>query len=723
MIHVNRETVKPPSILLSKKVASAKLNIQEEVRQAKGQVEILFDSTIYSNEQVVEALIRLFHQKCAFCESLLEKEMGVEHYRPILRAINLKGNVDIFHYYWLAYEWNNLYLCCSACKQSKGSRFPIKNERAKLGETVEFEETLLIDPCHDQPSTHLVFLESGSVASSFENGKVTIEVFSLNRPALKQERLEVFKRFQASFQIFQKDQMGKGNTYPLLNNPDIFEFFADFTSDESPFAGMCRQFLSEWTSTSPGDSQNQIPMTKSIRQKAQKSYNQYQQSNVAFSLEDDKDLEGYYLRERTIEKIELRNYKIIQNLTIVPPEEKAGAGSWMMILGENGVGKSSILQAVALTLVGDTYRKRLPISPEQVLRRGSANGYVKVHISGFPEPVRLDFSRDSDQFSTNMPDPKVPLLAYGATRLLPRPGYDELMGTRAAHVDNLFNPFIPLTDASKTLAKLFKDDLTRFDAVARALKKLLLLGRNDELLPDELNPEKFLAKINGTTVPLDLMSDGYQTVLALAVDIIATLLKSWDSMEIAEGIVLIDEIGSHLHPYWQMRVIDRLREALPRVQFIISTHYPLCLRGMKNNEVIILRRSKENRNKIVMLNQDLPPVEAMRVDQILTSEFFGLDSAIDPELDKLFKEYYALIARRELNPRQQKRMDDLKTKLDQYKVFGDTPRERMQLEAIDQYLATEDQKNNPEERKKFRQETIDLVADLWAGKNIQGNQS
>jgi hypothetical protein len=105
---------------------------------------------------------------------------------------------------------------------------------------------------------------------------------------------------------------------------------------------------------------------------------------------------------------------------------------------------------------------------------------------------------------------------------------------------------------------------------------------------------------------------------------------------------LIDEIGSHLHPRWQMRVIQGLRQTFPRVQFIVTTHYPLCLRGLFNRELVVLQRTPHN--KVLAVDRDLPPIEGMRVDQLLTSEYFGLNSTIDPDLESQFSEYYQLLA-------------------------------------------------------------------------------
>jgi hypothetical protein len=99
-----------------------------------------------------------------------------------------------------------------------------------------------------------------------------------------------------------------------------------------------------------------------------------------------------------------------------------------------------------------------------------------------------------------------------------------------------------------------------------------------------------------------------------------------------------------------------------------------------------MRRDLKQR---VIAITDLPSVEGMRIDQILTSEHFGLDSTIDPELDTLFQEYYYLLALRALNQKQKERLEELRQQLEQskFRVFGSTPRERIMLEEIDKYLA------------------------------------
>jgi hypothetical protein len=190
------------------------------------------------------------------------------------------------------------------------------------------------------------------------------------------------------------------------------------------------------------------------------------------------------------------------------------------------------------------------------------------------------------------------------------------------------------------------------------------------------------------------------------------VLRLWDSPAVAEGIVIVDELGAHLHPSWRMRIVDALREVFPRSQFLASTHDPLCLRGLVDGEVVVLRRNSEGR--IVALD-DLPPPDSMRVDQLLASEHFGLGSTVDPAQDALFADYYMLKAKPRLNARERGRMEALREQLEGRRLLGTTRRERLIYEATDEYLAREVDVTDGEEREQLREETKQRIAAAWKG--------
>jgi AAA domain, putative AbiEii toxin, Type IV TA system len=205
----------------------------------------------------------------------------------------------------------------------------------------------------------------------------------------------------------------------------------------------------------------------------------------------------------------------------------------------------------------------------------------------------------------------------------------------------------------------------------------------------------------------------------LTCDIIAGLkASSKGALEAAEGLVVIDELGAHLHPRWRMRVVESLRRAFRRVQFIVSTHDPLCLRGLDNGEAVVLRRTTRGR---VFSVPDLPPIKGLRVDQLLTSEYFGLSSTMDPVIEQRYREMYRLLALRHPTPKQTERIHQLRTELAPFEVPGATRRERRLLEIIDKELAQTDEEPDPGKRVEIRQQSDRLVADLnrlMAGKQV-----
>ena len=98
---------------------------------------------------------------------------------------------------------------------------------------------------------------------------------------------------------------------------------------------------------------------------------------------------------------------------------------------------------------------------------------------------------------------------------------------------------------------------------------------------------------DGQLFSFDNLSDGYRNMLAIVADIahragrLNPQLMDKAATE-TPGIVLIDEVDLHLHPKWQRRVLNDLRTAFPKVQFIVTTHSPFIIQSLKPGEVIDL---------------------------------------------------------------------------------------------------------------------------------------
>ncbi len=459
-----------------------------------------------------------------------------------------------------------------------------------------------------------------------------------------------------------------------------------------------------------------------------------------------------------IERVEIRNFKAIHKLDFTVPfsavvEEKKITGEvhhltrtgWKMLLGENGTGKSTVLEAVSLALVGAGVHQLAYLEPVDVLRRGSRSGWVRLYLSD-GVAFRLRFTKTTFSHPDGCPEQLPFVRAYGATRLLPRrqarrqqgdpdqdrPRPEDRRATAVAEVSNLFDPYVSLVDANSWLASL---GTRQFKAAARAIRDLLQWSGDrppEERPAAEAGKELVTLEAGKVLVagdPLDRLSDGYRSVVAVACDLMAGVPHDVTDMQVAGGIVLIDELGAHLHPQWKMQIVGALRATFSAMQFIASTHEPLCLRGLIKGEIALITRQGAGERRVSLRDRELPSPSDLRIDQLLTSEFFGLDATIDPTLDLQFRRYYYLLgkqmrARDEhseapgLTPEEEQELRQLRRRLARVGTLGSTRRDRRLYEIID-YSLVEEEMLDPtvdrerEKLEKLRDTTRRRVLDIW----------
>ena len=104
------------------------------------------------------------------------------------------------------------------------------------------------------------------------------------------------------------------------------------------------------------------------------------------------------------------------------------------------------------------------------------------------------------------------------------------------------------------------------------------------------NVEKLLYMENDEYKEIEDLSAGYQSILNVVIDLAYRMAilnpDAGRNIPNAEGIVLIDEIDSNLHPKWQWRIVDALMETFPNVQFIAATHSPIIVSSCKNGHIM-----------------------------------------------------------------------------------------------------------------------------------------
>ena len=94
--------------------------------------------------------------------------------------------------------------------------------------------------------------------------------------------------------------------------------------------------------------------------------------------------------------------------------------------------------------------------------------------------------------------------------------------------------------------------------------------------------------------PFSILSDGYKSTISLVADIayrMAILNPQLLDTILSEtrGVIMIDEIDLHLHPRWQQKVLTVLRKIFPKIQFIVTTHAPAVINSVKTKNLRILK--------------------------------------------------------------------------------------------------------------------------------------
>lgn len=200
MIRVIKPTVIPRHLARAGQLENI-LNQQAYDADAQAYVDgravFLIKKELYGTLTVKRALKKAQHNKCCYCEKEQKDEPGaVEHYRP-------KGGYKLRSserssikpgYYWLAYEWSNLYFICCRCNSTKSSLFPLfdENTRAKSHhDDVTQEVPYILDPGGPMdPRVHIQFINN-VITGVTEFGKRTIALCKLNRPELNDMRKDV----------------------------------------------------------------------------------------------------------------------------------------------------------------------------------------------------------------------------------------------------------------------------------------------------------------------------------------------------------------------------------------------------------------------------------------------------------------------------------------------------------------------------------------------------
>ena len=197
------------------------------------------------------------------------------------------------------------------------------------------------------------------------------------------------------------------------------------------------------------------------------------------------------------------------------------------------------------------------------------------------------------------------------------------------------------------------------EAVRKALDKIVNGYKNPRI---ETRPLRFIMDRideDGSKheLRIEQLSEGYKIVIAMVADLAARMAEANPKMNdplSTSGIVLIDEVDLHLHPKWQREILIQLTEVFPNLQFIVSTHSPIIVVGAAEiAQVVNLNMINDDEN----LHQN--DIQVSNVGQVLLSDLFGLKYLYSPEWDNKIQERDTILAKPKLTQDDETRLAQL----------------------------------------------------------------
>jgi predicted ATP-binding protein involved in virulence len=387
-----------------------------------------------------------------------------------------------------------------------------------------------------------------------------------------------------------------------------------------------------------------------------------------------------YVASLEIEQVKCFKEKQILKFT----DENNRPYRWTVLLGDNGTGKTTILRSLLLasqstfsSLISPSLTERIGTHDYVEQLNVTENSVIKFHyINSYDlenTHIQIQFENINDKGdkkirsiigfhgSLGVTDDSI-FFGYSANRIGNKGTsfFEENLEDKG----NLIDEDAKLIDVERYFldadhfAKTKKNVKSESELVILKQMLLSILPEVDDL---RISTQGRSTRLEFLTpygwVKFSDMSLGYRTITAWMVDLAVKMFlaspRSKNPLE-QPAVVFVDEIDLHMHPQWQQKIIHYLTKKFPKTQFIVTAHSPLIVQSATDANVIVLKR-KGNQ---VVVEKDPISVKNWRIDQILSSDLFGV-STRNLEVTQKMNRRKVLLLKDRLNSVEKKELSHL----------------------------------------------------------------
>ena len=380
--------------------------------------------------------------------------------------------------------------------------------------------------------------------------------------------------------------------------------------------------------------------------------------------------------EYFIKSIKINKVRHLENIEIPISEIQK---KHLILTGKNGSGKTSILEALKYDLViqlnGLDYKS---ISPKEILQKFLETKYIyepSIHRCDLENIIEVEKKYNAGEFIIAYFDAK------RKNEMLNPEGPKKFELNQKYNIDEKVNKeflqYLVNLKTQKSFAMTENKDIEIaekidkwFETFENGLKEIFG-DKNLKIEFDFMNYNFNIISEGREPFNLNQLSDGYSAVINIITDIILRMENKKGTGYDLEGIVLIDELETHLHIELQKKILPFLTKFFPKIQFIITTHSPFVLNSIENaviydleNKTIVEDLSAYSYDGIVENYFEIDKYSSIIKNKVERYESLLLKNELteDEKMDREELRVYLEIIPFELAPELSAKMSELKMK-------------------------------------------------------------